>query len=45
MVEQADPDVLLVSSKAEDGCIDLLRDHSTFSTLRIARIYLPKMAL
>ncbi|KAI0087825.1 muts domain V-domain-containing protein [Irpex rosettiformis] len=29
LVEQADPDVLLVSSKAEDGCIDALREYMT----------------
>ncbi|KAI0802089.1 muts domain V-domain-containing protein [Irpex lacteus] len=27
LVEQADPDVLLVSSKAEDGCVDALREY------------------
>ncbi|KAJ3538338.1 hypothetical protein NM688_g6534 [Phlebia brevispora] len=27
LVEQADPEVVLISSKAEDGCIDVLRSH------------------
>lgn len=28
VLEQADPEVALVSSKAEDGCIDVMRSHS-----------------
>ena len=28
VLEQAEPEVALVSSKAEDGCIDVMRSHS-----------------
>lgn len=44
VIEQAAPDVVLVSSKADDGCIDVLRNHSECATY-LWRIYPLNLAI
>lgn len=44
VIEQANPHVILVSSKADDGCIDVLRNHSQCTTYS-QRIYPPNFLI
>lgn len=39
VVEQIEPDIVLVSSKTEDGCMEVLRKHGNVFKYILRRIY------